>query len=280
VPVVPSWLLEPLWEQFSALLPVRPVYDPSHPLGCHRPRISDRVIFEKLVQVLRFGCSYESIADRTCSATTIRQRRDEWIKAGTFARLKAIARDAYDRLIGLLLADLAVDGCITKAPGGGQCAGPSPVDRRKLGMKRSLLTDGAGIPLGRVLAPANRHDSPLLAPTLDKLGDLGPLPGQVTVHLDAGYDSQKTRDELASRSMSGEIAHKGSKAPVQAGRRWHVERTNAWHNSFNRLQRCYERSETVIDAFFDLADAIITVRRLIRQAWTLYRWDTRPARRP
>jgi len=280
VPVVPSWLLEPLWEQFSALLPVRPVYDPSHPLGCHRPRISDRVIFEKLVQVLRFGCSYESIADRACSATTIRQRRDEWIKAGTFARLKAIARDAYDRLIGLLLADLAVDGCITKAPGGGQCAGPSPVDRRKLGMKRSLLTDGAGIPLGRVLAPANRHDSPLLAPTLDKLGDLGPLPGQVTVHLDAGYDSQKTRDELASRTMSGEIAHKGSKAPVQAGQRWHVERTNAWHNSFNRLQRCYERSETVIDAFFDLADAIITVRRLIRQAWTLYRWDTRPARRP
>ena len=280
MPVVPSWLLEPLWEQFSALLPVRPVYDPSHPLGCHRPRISDRVIFEKLVQVLRFGCSYESIADRACSATTIRQRRDEWIKAGTFARLKAIARDAYDRLIGLLLADLAVDGCITKAPGGGQCAGPSPVDRRKLGMKRSLLTDGAGIPLGRVLAPANRHDSPLLAPTLDKLGDLGPLPGQVTVHLDAGYDSQKTRDELASRTMSGEIAHKGSKAPVQAGQRWHVERTNAWHNSFNRLQRCYERSETVIDAFFDLADAIITVRRLIRQAWTLYRWDTRPARRP
>jgi hypothetical protein len=40
------------------------------------------------------------------------------------------------------------------------------------------------------------------------------------------------------------------------------------------------RSETVIDAFFDLADAIITVRRLIRQAGTLYRWDTRPAKRP
>jgi len=36
----------------------------------------------------------------------------------------------------------------------------------------------------------------------------------------------------------------------------------------------------VIDAFFDLADAIITVRSLIRQAWTTYRWDDRPARRP
>ena len=136
------------------------------------------------------------------------------------------------------------------------------------------------VPLGRVLAPANRHDSPLLAPTLDKLDDLGPLPDDITVHLDAGYDSQKTRGELASRGMTGDIAHKGDKAPIQAGQRWHVERTNAWHNSFNRLQRCYERNEDVIDAFFDLADAIITVRRLIREAWTLYRWDDRPARRP
>jgi hypothetical protein len=54
----------------------------------------------------------------------------------------------------------------------------------------------------------------------------------------------------------------------------------AWHNGFNRLQRCYERREEVIDAFCDFADAIITVRRLIREAWTLYRWVGRPARRP
>jgi transposase len=280
VPAIPSWLLSPLWDQFSALLPDRPVYDPSHPLGCHRPRVSDRVIFEKLIQVLRFGCSYESIADCACGATTIRQRRDEWIKAGVFAKLNAVARDAYDRIVGLVLEELAVDGCIAKAPGGGQVAGRSPVDRGKLGYKRSLLVEGRGIPLGRVLAPASRHDSPLLAPTLDKLDGVGPLPEEITVHLDSGYDSGKTRDELESRKMTGEIAHKGDKAPIQASRSWHVERTNAWHNGFNRLQRCYERNEDVIDAFFDLADAIITVRRLIREAWTTHRWDTRPAKRP
>ena len=279
MPAIPSWLLEPLWDQFAALLPPRPLYAPAHPLGCHRPRIADRIIFGKLVQVLRFGCSYESVADGTCGATTIRERRDEWIKAGSFAELKTIARDSYDRIVGLALDELAVDGCITKAPGGGECAGRSPVDRGKLGMKRSLLVEGNGIPLGRVLAPASRHDSPLLAATLDKLAGIGPLPDGITVHLDAGYESQKTRDELHARGMTGEIAHKGDKAPVQAGQRWHVERTNAWHNGFNRLQRCYERNEAVIDAFFDLADAIITVRRLIREAWTLYRWDARPAHR-
>jgi hypothetical protein len=59
-----------------------------------------------------------------------------------------------------------------------------------------------------------------------------------------------------------------------------VERTNAWHNNFNQLQRCYERRQAVVEALFDLADTIITLRSLIRRAWTTHRWDTRPARRP
>ncbi len=69
------------------------------------------------------------------------------------------------------------------------------MDRGKQSMKRSSMVDGYGIPLDRVLAAASRHDSPLLAATLDKLGDLGPLPDGIRVHLDAGYDSQVTRDE-------------------------------------------------------------------------------------
>jgi hypothetical protein len=65
--------------------------------------------------------------------------------------------------------------------------------------------------------------------------------------------SQKTRGELAARGMTVEIAHKGDKAPIKAGQRWHVERTNAWHNSFSWLRRCHERNEDVIDAFIDLS---------------------------
>ncbi|MFJ9615360.1 IS5 family transposase, partial [Streptomyces noursei] len=198
MPVLPSWLTEPLWDQFAALLPQRPEFGPAHPLGCHRRRIGDRLVFDKLLQVLRFGCSYEAIADSTCSAATIRNRRDEWIRLGLFAELKQIVLGAYDRIVGLVLDQIAVDGAITKAPGGGEAAGRSPVDRGKQGMKRSGMTDGYGIPLGRVLAGANRHDSPLLAPTLDLLHELGPLPDEITVHLDAGYDSANSRVLLAA----------------------------------------------------------------------------------
>jgi transposase len=280
VPALPSWLITPLWDQSAALLPDRGTYHPNHPLGCHRPRIPDRLVFDKLIQVLVFGCGYRKIADATCSATTIRDRRNQWITAGIFATLELLVLDAYDRMVGLELDDLAVDGCITKAPCGGDHAGRSPVDRGKQGRKRSTATEARGIPLGTVAAGANRHDSPLLGPTLDTLDRLGPLPKAPTVHLDRGYDGAKARTELASRGMTGQIAAKGTPVPIQASRRWPVERTHAWGNRFKKLVWNTERRDQVIDAFLALAHTIITLRRLIRCAWTLYRWDTRPPRRP
>jgi hypothetical protein len=85
------------------------------------------------------------------------------------AASERIAWASYDRMIGLARDDLSVDGCITKAPCGGEVAGRSPVDRGKLGLKRSTVADGCGIPLGVLSAPANAHDSPPLCPTLDRL---------------------------------------------------------------------------------------------------------------
>lgn len=280
MPVLPSWLTEPLWDQFAALLPERPVYAETHPLGCHRPRIYDRTVFDKLVQILVFGCGYRKAADESCSATTLRERRDEWIELGVFERLELIVLQAYDRIIGLALRDIPVDGCHTKAVSGGECAGPSPVDRRKGGLKRSTATDANGIPLGAVTAPGNRHDSPLLGPTLDRLDRLGPLPDQATVHLDAAYGTCKGRKTASEHALLAEVAVKGVAAPIQNTKRWPVERTNAWVNQFHKITRCTERKQRVIDTFLSLAHAIITLRRLIRQAWILYRWDSRPKRRP
>ena len=120
MPAVPPYIIEPVWQQFEALLPERKT---DHPFGCHRPRIPDRVVFEKLVAVLVFGCAYWRIAEEGCSATTLRRRRDEWIEMGLMEALEGMALAAYDRIIGLDLADVCVDGCITKAPCGGEKAG-------------------------------------------------------------------------------------------------------------------------------------------------------------
>jgi transposase len=214
VPALPSCLIEPVWDQFAAVLPVR---EDTHPLGCHRRRIPDRVIFDKLVELLVFGCAYHRIADGTCSATTLRRRRDEWIAAGVMETLHTLVLVAYDRMIGLELTDLAVDGYMTTAPCGGDVAGRSPVNRGKQGRKRSLVVDAKGIPLGVIAAPASRPDSPLLEPTLDRLG---PRPTAITVHLDRGYDSGVTRQRLAVRGMGARLrpaAHRPRSRPGSAG---------------------------------------------------------------
>jgi len=237
-------------------------------------------VFDKLIQILVFGCGYRRIADHTCSATTLRRRRDEWITAGVAEQLRLLVLAAYDQLFGLELAHLAVDSCITKAPCGGQTAGPSPVDRRKQGLKRSVATEAAGIPLAALPAPANHRDDGLLAATLDALGAVGPLPAQPVVHLDAGYDYQPCRQVLTTRGMVGQIATRGRPAPIQAGRRWVIERTHAWANQDGKLRWCTERRRLVVQFWLALASAVIVLGRLVRRAWTHYRWDDRPHRRP
>ena len=278
MPALPPYIIEPIWQQFAALLPDREV---DHPLGCHRPRIPDRVVFEKLVQVLVFGCAYRRIADEGCSATTLRDRRNEWIEIGAMDSLREIVLEAYDRYIGLDLSEVAVDCCITKAPCGGQKAGRSPVDRGKRGIKRSTAVDGEGIPLGGVTAPANCHDSPLLVPTLEHAGaSVEGLPEGASVHLDRAYDSELTHERLEERGLLAEISGKGKPAPLGATKRWVVERTSSWHNAHKKLMWCTERRGHVIDFWVALSEVVIIVRRLIREGWIRYRWEGRPSQRP
>jgi transposase len=277
VPALPPYIIEPVWEQFEALLPEHRI---DHPLGCHRQRIPDRVVFEKLVQILVFGCAYERIADGSCSESTLRRRRDEWIELGLVEQLREIALAAYDRYIGLEPSEVAVDCCVTKAPCGGEKAGRSPVDRGKRGLKRSVVVDGRGIPLGTVTAPANRHDSPLLAPTLDVAKALGMVLEGATVHLDRGYDSEPTRARLLERGLVAEISRKGRPAPLNATKRWVVERTNSWHNAHKKLLWCTERRGRVVDFWVAFSDVVVIVRRLVREGWKRYRWEGRPRRRP
>jgi len=279
VPIMSLCLLDAIWDQFVALLPAHPVVAPSHPLGCHRPRIADREVYEHVVAALVHGSGYERIATAGCSDRTIRRRLREWAEAGIAEQLHQLVLQQYDHMIGLDLADVAVDGCITKAPGGGQKAGRSPVDRGKQGLKRSTLTDATGIPLHLVSAGANRHDAPLLASTLEGLHKRDPLPAEITVHLDRGYDSAATRTLLTELGITGEIAAKGAPAPLQVGKRWVVERTQSWMNGYGKLRRCTERNGRVVDFYLFLAAAFVVTQCLIDRARNRYRWPNRPTTR-
>jgi transposase len=277
VPALPSSVLEPLWVQVAALLPDRQVH---HPLGCHRPRIPDRLVFDKLIQMLVFGCGYRRIADATCSASTLRRRRDEWISAGVAEQLRLAVLAAYDRLFGLSLDHLAVDSCTTKAPCGGQTAGPSPVDRRKQGLKRSTVTEAGGTLLGAVPAPANHHRRRAAS------GGAGhPHRGSVAARPASRAPGRRPRLPAVPAGPGrpgdgGPDRHPGHPGPDPGwsplGDRAHPR----LGNQYGKLRWCTERRRLVVEFWLALANAAIVLGRLVRRAWVSYRWEGRPRRRP
>jgi hypothetical protein len=57
-----------------------------------------------------------------------------------FDKLVDEAIAGYDKIVGLDLSEVAVDGSLHKAPCGGEGTGPNPTDRAKIGWKWSVAT--------------------------------------------------------------------------------------------------------------------------------------------
>src|ERR671918_370079 len=240
-------VVDAIWEAIEPLLPPP---DRAHPLGCHRPRVSDRLCFRGILIRLVTGASWvdiEAILDRQVSDTTLRARRDAWIDAGVFEQLKTEALAAFDRIIGLDLGDVALDGSLHKAPYGGEGTGPNPTDRAKLGWKWSVASECHGIPVGWVIDGAN------------------------------GYDSGAVRDRLRDHGLDRfEIQRRGTrlpgvkKQPVRLGLRWIVEAANTSWSNYGQLRRNTDRRQRHRHAALCLATAILIAGRLIdwRNRWT------------
>ncbi|WP_406253354.1 hypothetical protein [Streptomyces atratus] len=91
----------------------------------------------ELLQLLRFGCSYQAVSDTTCSASTIRNRRNEWIRLGVFARLQQIAhawQNAFHPLRSAVGSER--EACFTEPGGVGGAETGAPPGRAGLWCQR------------------------------------------------------------------------------------------------------------------------------------------------
>ena len=263
----------------AAVEPLLPVPDRSHPLGCHRPRVPDRVCLRGLLIRLVTGSSWvdiEAILEGQVSDTTLRARRDEWIDAGVFDELYTEAVAAFDRICGLDLSEVSLDGSTHKAPCGGEGTGKSPVDRGKLGWKWSVAADRNGIPLGWAIDGANRNDIRLLGPTLAAVLDAGLVADIETLHLDRGYDYPVIHRRLGQLGITDHVIAKrrqrGQPVPPRQtlGMRWVVEGTNSWWSNYGQLRRSTDRRNRHRHAALCLASTVIIIGKLIdhRDRWT------------
>ena len=174
------------------LKPLIPKRVNTHQFGGGRPRVPDRTCANGIFYVLRTGCQWKALdATGICSGSTAHLRFQEWVAAGVFLELWRLGLERYDELKGLDWSWLSMDGAMTKSPLGGGKTGANPTDRGKRGVKRNLLTEAQGVPVGLAVDGANRHDMKLVRATVDGQRARGsthaqPRPGE-SVLASSGY---------------------------------------------------------------------------------------------
>lgn len=239
-------------EMWMRMLKLLPEY-PTSPDG-GRPRADLRAVADAIFYRMRTGCQWQAIPPELAPGSTAHQYYQEWTERGIFEGLWQAALKEYDESVGLDWEWQSVDGAMTKAPLGGDKTGKNPTDRGKLGTKRSLQTDAAGVPVGLASAGANVHDVRLLEETIDHTLEMAPTrqpdAEEVEEHLclDKAYDSAAVR-ELAERVYDytshirsrGEEQRELNRADGEEPRRWVVERTHGWLNRFRALLIRWEK---------------------------------------
>ena len=176
---------------------------------------------------------------------------------------------------------------------GAMTAGNNPtIDRSKLGTKRHILTDKKGIPLSVVISSASTHDIKLVTDVVDN-SVIKQRPSSYKpksekrrklqhLCLDKAYNSKQVEQELIKRGYVVYITYKRKKSEKYedeeiktktkpnlnrkkySAKRWVVERTNLWHNRFQKLFTRYEKK---VENYLGLVQfsccCIIIYRRVI-----------------
>ncbi|VTU02509.1 transposase : Transposase, IS5 family OS=Singulisphaera acidiphila (strain ATCC BAA-1392 / DSM 18658 / VKM B-2454 / MOB10) GN=Sinac_2152 PE=4 SV=1: DDE_Tnp_1 [Gemmataceae bacterium] len=204
------------------------------------------------------------LGEDQCSGRTAHRRLRAWEEAGIWDRLHADLLRLL-RQADKLDTDVAiVDGVMVRAFGGGEGTGPSPVDRRKLGTKHTLLVDRHGVPLAIRTAGANASDHrqilPLVALDFPKVGGKPGRPKERpdVLYADRGYDSDATRLVLRWLGVEPRIARRRTEHGSGLGKvRWVVERSISWIKGLRRMRVRYDRLGVIRDAWTSLAASVI-----------------------
>lgn len=258
---------DPVFDFIQHLIPP----PPPHPLGCHRRRVSDRIVFRGLLVRLVTGASWQTVEfmlDRQVSDTTLRARRDEWIETGIFSQLVAHAMNAYQQLIGYDFTNVFIDGCNNDAVAS-EGTGYNPKHPGKQGWKFVIAVDTAGAPMSFTIDGANRQDYPMMFTVLDDLHTRDKTRLIGTLHADRGFNYPATPTRLSDdyglddfRAPPRNRPGQGRVKRCPSGPRWIVEATNSWLRNYKQLAHNTDRHTHHRHAALSLAIALLLIHRI------------------
>jgi transposase len=245
---------------------------PRHRYGGCRRRVPDRVCFEGIFWRFVTGAAWETVEAMlgfVVSDTTLRSRRTEWVAAGVFHQLMEDCLAIYHELIGVDMGDVAIDGSVQLAPGGGPDTNNSPGSKGRKTMKFHIGVDANGIGLGGLVVTGSANDYPLLQPTLDEICARDWTAAIERLQLDRGYGYPSLPTKLDRHQINDVVVtmrnlpNHGRVPLAGLKRRWVVERTNSWLTNFRQLKINWDRTTEHRLAALQLGLAIITLYRIV-----------------
>lgn len=235
------------------------------PARTGRKRIDARSALDAIIFRLRSGCQWNRLPQEFPDDSSVHRTFQRWVRLGVFDRIWKVLLEACEDLGGCDWEWQAVDSAMGKARSGGDLIGPNPTDRAKPGVKRSLLVEADGGPLGVVVAGANMPDAKLLAATLDAVVAERPKPDWPQhLCLDKGYDNETGWGVIVDYDYAPHIQLIRDLRPPRKKchkpRRWVVERTLAWLSKCRAILVRWDKKACNYLGLLKLACALIWFR--------------------
>lgn len=198
-------------------------------------------IFDAVFYVLKSGCQWRMLPHDFPAWQTVYYYFRKWRREGVLKKIHDCLRGRVRQRMGRKESPSV--GCIDSQSVKGTYRG---LDRGKdggklvKGRKRHIVTDTQGLLLAVTVHPANKHDSKAAPEVLRKLKP--EFKRLKTIYADGGYRGDLkdiVKKELKCKLKITMRSDK-SKGFKPLPKRWVVERTFAWFESYRRLSREYE----------------------------------------
>lgn len=241
---------ENLWEIMQPLLPKKK--------ATGRPRFDDYKIMNGIFYLLRTGCQWGALPNCFGKKSTIYGRFIKLVNLGFFEKLRREITRNYFADSNICKIWYSIDSSFSKSPRGGVLTGKNPTDRRKSGIKKTIIIDRKGAPIGFSIGAANRHDSQFVKKAFDSLNEFLPKDLKI-ITADSAYDSLELKTFFLKNNFVPMISenirnsknkHIPRKHPLH---RWIVERTHAWLNYYRAIFIRWTRRYDTFEALFAFA---------------------------
>ena len=238
-----------VWNEIKNLIPEK-----KSSVG--RPLSDAKLTLSGVFYIMVTGAQWRCLPYYYGKPSTVHGRFRCWINDGVFERI-------LNKSIELAIAkngepeSFFCDTSSSKAPLA-KFGGKNPTDRRKNGVKRGMVIDINRIILSILIDSANRHDSKLLVPHIERIEKFLHRPKVMST--DSAWDIEDLRKKLALKNLalhaSTNVRRNKNKRKIKSGGRWRIEQVFGIQQWNRGIKFCWTKT---IDSYLALCQFVSSV---------------------